>query len=123
MHLPRRSRRESLCRSLWAWKALTARSGRSRTGPRGPGESVTFYTRGVNRVSSFGRNALNESTGMIFAGGDRIWRNFQRTIAATVNDRGGLASVQPPVVVRPDWNQVGEVERKSDNRSILFKYK
>lgn len=54
--------------------------------------SVYFYTRGADRATL----AFPGTENSIYAGGDSLWRSFQRTLAAYINNAGGQATIMPP---------------------------
>jgi hypothetical protein len=62
-----------------------------------------FYTRGADRLTTFIDELIGER---VFAGGDNLWRSFQRRFAMFVNNNGGLANIEPPLSNRYDWATV-----------------
>lgn len=77
--------------------------------------TVTFYTRGVDRITESASAAINWASsaaggsGAVFDGADALWRSFQQRVAAYVRETGGQAQVLDPVTVRPDWSAVRDV--------------
>ena len=66
-------------------------------------QGVTFvYTRGADRTVV----ALPGAERMIFDGGDALWRGYQQRVSGFVTSNGGSATVVPPVINRPAWNEV-----------------
>ena len=74
---------------------------------RGLDGSFTYYTRGVDRItsslSSIGALVANE-----FKTPDKLWGSFQDGIVSFVEQNGGSASKQAPVIARPNWNDIKE---------------
>ena len=77
--------------------------------------TVTFYTRGVDRITDLGTRGVNwissavVESGVAFNGADQLWRSFQRGLAGHIVREGGQAQIEAPVVVRPDWSAVDDV--------------
>jgi hypothetical protein len=74
--------------------------------------SYTFYTRGVDRFTDnlAGESLLNALTfGNAFMGADNLWKSFQEGISEYVNQNGGSATKNLPVIGRPDWEKVQSV--------------
>ena len=69
--------------------------------------SYTFYTRGVDRITT----RLNELIGerKTFDGADGLWKSFQEKIFQYVQNNGGAALKLEPVIGRPDWKEVSDV--------------
>jgi hypothetical protein len=71
--------------------------------------SYTFYTRGVDRLTSWDAAFLQKYTEFPFNQADALWRSFQEKINGFVNANKGSSSVENPQIHRPYWNQVKEV--------------
>lgn len=80
-----------------------------------PNGSYTFYTRGVDRLTSIDVAALQSITeflfgnGVPFASADALWTSFVDKIREFVNDNGGSASRAFVEIERPDWQKVRDV--------------
>lgn len=61
-------------------------SGHREFGVRPEGDAHVFYTRGADR------STLGIAETLIFAGGDSLWKSFQRKLAAFINANGGAAT-------------------------------
>lgn len=81
--------------------------------------TVTFYTRGVDRITTLGMAAANTVGNPVFNGGNDLWQSFQIKLATYVHENGGAAIVEPPVIRRPDWDQVQAV-LEGDERVETF---
>ena len=74
--------------------------------------TITFYTRGVDRLTNWAHAAQNWLTssmfegGVIFNGGDRLWKSLQEKVAADV---GGQAEILEPVTYHPQYDEVRQV--------------
>lgn len=73
--------------------------------------SYTFFTKGVDRITTQFNSTAQYFTNAIFGGGDKLWASFQTKLAGYVNENGGQASVVEPVKHRVNWDLV---------RSYLF---
>lgn len=80
--------------------------------------SVTFYTRGVDRITTALVDTVNSGArrvfggeGPVFNGGDELWTSFQDRLASRLNAIEGsrIATVEEPVFVRPNWDRVDDV--------------
>ena len=79
--------------------------------------TVTFYTRGVDRITTqffatanFITSALPGSRrGAIFDGGDLLWRSFQKKVNQYVKSIGGNSSIEDPKVNGIDWDLVSDM--------------
>ena len=81
-------------------------SGNRRFGLSDNGDgTVTFYTRGVDRLSTQLYEVFQDVTNVPFGSADRLWTSFQSHIAA---DFSGTA-VASTVVFRPDYSTVESV--------------
>jgi hypothetical protein len=69
------------------------------------GGGYTFYTMGVDRTSDW-KFAIGNATGYGFSKADELWTNIQKNMAAYINANGGSATVQTPIIARPNWNAV-----------------
>jgi hypothetical protein len=76
------------------------------------GEFV-FYTRGADRTTSIFDNLLAAT---VFGSANNLWLSFQRRLAAFVNSKGGLATIEQATSNRYDWPTVqGTYHRPSTN--------
>lgn len=71
--------------------------------------SYTFYTRGVDRLTSGDITFMQSEFGVPFAQADGLWTSFQNMINTFVNQKGGNSSVGTPDIHRPDWQMVKDV--------------
>ncbi|WP_447641691.1 MULTISPECIES: hypothetical protein [Chitinophagaceae] len=85
--------------------------------------SYTFYTRGVDRLTSIDGGLLQNFTNFPFNSADGLWGSFQNKIKDFVNSHGGSASLSNFLNVdnkgkqvansyqyyRPDWQKVKDV--------------
>ncbi|MCL7986761.1 hypothetical protein M8998_02285 [Sphingobacterium sp. lm-10] len=72
--------------------------------------SYTFYTRGVDRLTSWdGEFARKYAKEFPFRQADALWKSFQDKINEFVRSHGGSASSDSPQIHRPDWQQVKDV--------------
>jgi len=67
------------------------------------GGSVTFYTRGVDRISD--KINLVVAGDTPFEQADKLWKGFQSALIGLVNGNGGSASVSTTFSERVDWDQ------------------
>lgn len=89
--------------------------------------SYTFYTRGVDRLTTNFTQAAESITSFINGGGngiafsetEKLWKSFQTEVASFVNNHNGQASVALPTIKRPDWTLVKEVLTGSKPLSAL----
>jgi len=79
--------------------------------------TYTFYTRGVDRITQSVTDLFLEGT--VFNGGEDVWKSFQDGIQIFVNQNGGSAAKNTPVVGRPDYAAIGEVLNGSKPVSSL----
>lgn len=68
--------------------------------------SHTFYTRGVDRLTTRLDDAFPD---VAFTAADLLWESFQNKISNYVNSHGGRARVGTPQISRPDWQKVKDV--------------
>lgn len=90
-------------------------SGNREFGIRRSNDGYEIYTRGADRVTPGPIETLLDISGLFtvgdtYAGGGDLWRAWQQAIADYVNENGGSASVNEPVVLTPEWNS-DEFER------------
>ncbi|MFC3198149.1 hypothetical protein ACFOET_11055 [Parapedobacter deserti] len=71
--------------------------------------SYTFYTRGVDRLTTFVVALLQSVSGVPFNRADELWASFQNKINDYVNQHGGASNLAPKQVHRPDWGLVEDV--------------
>lgn len=80
-----------------------------------PNGSYTFYTKGVDRLTSWYHSSFQEipemfgQNGIPFSSADALWKSFQNGIKNFVNGNGGNASINIEQTFRPDWNKVKKV--------------
>lgn len=76
--------------------------------------TYTFYIRGADRINyrteelvgSILNGSLQPSNALQFSEADRLWVSMQNKVAAFVNNHGGVAQVETPIINRPDWQAV-----------------
>lgn len=78
--------------------------------------SYTFYTRGVDRLTSgiesfvqYMSDRTNTTTLSPFSKADNLWKSFQNKVRDFVNQNGGSATKLNPEVLRPNWENVLDV--------------
>ena len=77
--------------------------------------TVTFYTRGVDRITDSGSQAVNWATragggpGIAFSEADELWQSFQSGVATYVRQVGGQAEVGGRISIQPDWSRLENV--------------
>lgn len=73
--------------------------------------TVTFYTRGVDRISGLFFRGVDTVAGVagagVFDGGDAVWRSFQDHIHSDFP--GNRSEVHAPVIHRPDYAKVKSI--------------
>lgn len=74
-----------------------------------PNGSYTFYTRGVDRLTSIDVAVLQALTGTPFNRADALWTSFIEKIRLFVDQNGGSASRAFVEIERPDWQKVRDV--------------
>jgi hypothetical protein len=65
---------------------------------------------GVDRTSNWVFSTLN-TLGTGFAEADKLWGSIQTKMAAFINNNGGQAVKQTPVIARPNWKNVDKYLR------------
>lgn len=82
------------------------------------GNGYTFYTMGVDRTSDwfFG---VGNSAGWGFDSADALWKGMQDKMTDFINNNGGQAYRQEPVIARPKWSQVQKYLRGEISFSLL----
>lgn len=80
----------------------------------------TFYTMGVDRTTDWFFGFLN-SFDWGFSAADALWTNVQTKMVNYINNNGGQAYVQAPVIARPKWNQVDRYLRGEITFTLLKK--
>ena len=109
------------------FSGLTVNGGRLFSGNRNfgytlnPNGSYTFYTRGVDRLTSWDGNFFQSSTEIPFTSSDNLWETFQTKITQFVQNHSGDASVASKEVFRPDWLDVKKVLEGTKPLSTLSK--
>lgn len=70
-----------------------------------------FFVRGVDRFDSnmMAGLAYVRFVGNPFSGAETLWKSFQRKMFENITMAGGTASVNPPVIYRPDWDKVEQI--------------
>ncbi|WP_260254746.1 hypothetical protein [Elizabethkingia meningoseptica] len=78
--------------------------------------SYTFYTRGVDRLTTIDATTVQNSEflsymmgGSPFSQADALWTSFQNKINNFVNNNQGSSSVAAQEIYRPDWAKVKAV--------------
>jgi len=71
--------------------------------------SFTFYTRGVDRLTSWDGTFVQQAANIPFSAADDLWTSFQTNIRAFVNNNGGAAYINSPEILRPNWEMVKDV--------------
>ncbi|WP_313579316.1 hypothetical protein [Chishuiella sp.] len=71
--------------------------------------SYTFYTRGVDRLTSWDGEFFQKIGNIPFTQADNLWKSLQNKISKYVNSKEGKASVNTPQIKRPDWQTVKDV--------------
>jgi len=84
-------------------------------------ESYTFYTRGVDRLTSWDSSFLQSRTGIPFSQADALWTTFQNSISNFVQSHQGNANVNLKEILRPDWQKVKDVIEGKKPLSTLSK--
>lgn len=83
-------------------------SGNRRFGFVQQGSHVTFFTRGIDRMTGLLDRVANTG-GFAFDQADALWQSFQQQIVRAVESSGGSATALDPITYRPDWNEVEDV--------------
>lgn len=83
--------------------------------------SYTFYTRGVDRLTSWEGTFLQAATGIPFDEADALWVSFQNGIKDFANSHSGSANVNPTEILRPNWNLLIQVLQGKKPLSTLSK--
>lgn len=81
--------------------------------------SYTFYTRGVDRLTSWDGEFFQKFGNIPFSQADNLWKSLQNKISEYVNSKGGSASVNTPQIKRPDWQTVKDVIDRKKPLSTL----
>ncbi|HFK5545425.1 hypothetical protein HZP56_10335 [Elizabethkingia anophelis] len=78
--------------------------------------SYTFYTRGVDRLTTIDATTVQNSEflsymmgGSPFSQADKLWTSFQEKINKYVTDNEGRSSIEKQEIYRPDWAKVKAV--------------
>ncbi|HVI43874.1 MAG TPA: hypothetical protein VM802_03365 [Chitinophaga sp.] len=71
--------------------------------------SYYIYTKGVDRLTKFFANMVQEAAGIPFSKADELWESFQYGVNKFINENGGKAEIQPSIKARPDWDLVKKV--------------
>lgn len=83
--------------------------------------SYTFYTRGVDRLTSWAGTTLQEFTNIPFNEADALWTTFQNSIDNFVKTNGGNSNISSTEIFRPQWDLVKEVMEGKKPLSTLSK--
>lgn len=87
--------------------------------------SYTFYTRGVDRLTSWDVTFFQDYLGGIpFKSADNLWKSFQSKIKSFVNEKQGISSILEEQICRPDYEQLkavieGRASLNSLNKACL----
>jgi hypothetical protein len=80
------------------------------------GNQITFYTRGVDRLTStrgsIGSFAAQAVSMDAFARTDQLWSSLMRGVKADLKQANGgqdVATVPDSTVYRPDWDEVAKL--------------
>jgi hypothetical protein len=79
-----------------------------------PDGSFEFFNSGVDRIhTQFGNffntiSSLAIDDGLAFSKADDLWRTFQVGIKNFIENSGGIASINSPIINRPKWEKVLE---------------
>jgi len=82
---------------------------------------VTFYTKGVDRVTTV-IDRIASAAGQVFENADLTWISMQNKLIEYVNANGGSAPTPPPprLSVRCDWDAVwGSWTELCDSRGVI----
>ncbi|MDF2517655.1 MAG: hypothetical protein K0R59_2951 [Sphingobacterium sp.] len=71
--------------------------------------SYTFFTKGVDRLTSLDLTIVQNATGIPFSKADALWTSFQKGVADFVNMNGGNAGASKQEIYRPNWEDVKAV--------------
>lgn len=90
--------------------------------------SYTFYTRGVDRLTSWDIVAFEKipeylgfQTGVPFTMADNLWKSFQSGLTNFVKANSGNGKIDNPQIFRPNWDAVKEVLAGKKPLSTLSK--
>lgn len=72
-----------------------------------PDGTGSIFTRGADRVLA----SCIPGEDTVFKGADLLWRSWQDKVAAAIRQRGGSATIIPPVMLRPTWEEVKKATR------------
>lgn len=87
-----------------------------------PDGSYTFYTRGVDRLTNWDGEFVQDHLGGIpFKNADKLWKSFQSKIYQFVEDNHGFSTVLPEQIHRPNYSQLKAVIEGHAPLSILSK--
>lgn len=71
--------------------------------------SFTFYTKGVDRLTSWDGVAAQFVSNFPFNAADALWKSFQNKINTFVSNNGGSSEINAPEILRPDWTLVKDI--------------
>lgn len=71
--------------------------------------TYTFYTRGVDRLTTWDVNFLQKETGIPFEQADKLWHSFQNGVKSFTDAHQGKASIVDAEKHRPNWDLVKDV--------------
>jgi len=87
-----------------------------------PSGGYILFTRGVDRLSDPIGTILQFTFGVPFNTATDLWQSFQARVNTFVNQHGGNATVESPVIARPNWDLLRAVmNRTMPLSSIPFK--
>ncbi|RDC56456.1 hypothetical protein DU508_12755 [Pedobacter chinensis] len=71
--------------------------------------SYTFYTRGVDRLTTWDGDLMRLLGNIPFNSADGLWTSFQNSIMQFVNTHEGYSNIVSPEKYRPNWDVVKDV--------------
>lgn len=71
--------------------------------------SYTFYSRGVDRLTTWYSTAAQSILQVPFSQADALWASFQQKVSEFVNQNGGTATIAASHIERPNWVRIQEV--------------
>lgn len=71
--------------------------------------SYTFYTRGVDRLTSWDGELLRLLGNVPFNSADNLWISFQNKVSQFVNTHSGVSTTPNPEKYRPNWDLIKDV--------------
>lgn len=83
--------------------------------------SVTFFTRGVDRLTNWDATAAQALANIPFGKAEALWTSFQNGINSFVSAHGGASTVNNPQISRPNWDVLKQVLNGTKPLSTLDK--